>query len=216
MSAQLQPGPPQRPGEGLGLPTAGRVLEVDEAIAVVVQAVAADLCRGGDRRRRAARAIDAAAVGGAGEGAPRARPAAQVVAVADLAALVVDHAVAALQLAVGVAAVAVGGVAVVALLVAIEHAVTHRLDAAVRRAAVAALRVAVVALLAGIEPAISTARWGGRSLRGAWTGGERAAAAAGEERAARRRAGDVAVAHLAGIDDAIAAHGPGGQRRGGR
>src|SRR5262249_13141887 len=116
----------------------------------------------------------------------------------------------------GVAAVAVDGVAVVALLVTIDHAVAHRLDAAVRRAAVAALRVAVVALLAGIEPAISAARRGGRSLRGAGTVGDRPAAAAGEKRAARRRAGDVAVTHLAGIDDAVPAHGAGRQRRGGR
>src|SRR5262249_55084983 len=117
----------------------------------------------------------------AGHRAAGARPAAQVVAVADLAALVVDHAVAALQLAVCVAAVAIDGVAVVALLVAVEDTIAHALDGAAGRAAVAVLGVAVVAWPPPIELAVTTARLRRGPFRGARSGREGAASAAGEE-----------------------------------
>src|SRR5262249_15418556 len=201
-------------GERLRLRAAGGVLEVHQAVAVVVDAVAADLARRGRRSGRASGAVDAAAVGSTDGRAARARATAEVRAVADLAALGVDHAVAALELTVRVAPVAVGRVAVVALLVAVDDAVADLLDRAVGGAAVAVRGIAVVTLLAGIEVAVAAA-W--RPLaRRAGSRDEGCAAAAGEEGATGGRAGDVAVAHLARSHDAIAAHrcrGQGGRGR---
>src|SRR5262249_53678876 len=112
-----------------------------------------------------------------------------------------------------------GRVAVVTFLVAVEDAVPDHLARAAGGAAVAVGGVAVVALLARVEHAVAAARCGHGNRRrrdGARSRGEGRAGAADEERPAGRRAGDVPVADLPGVDDVVAAASRRRERRGGR